>query len=146
MNHEEARNALLIAEPEELRGIGDSPLAQHVRECNACQRAAGVLLEANALLASSFTSATRTQPARRKSGLSSMPTWLPLPIAAAIAALIIVQPVQERMLPAAEGKLSEVKRPVPTTVVNAERSGDVAVFKATDNITVVWQLKAGRGS
>ena len=42
---EEVLPLLLDAEPAELRGHGKSPLAEHLRGCAACARAASHLLE-----------------------------------------------------------------------------------------------------
>ncbi len=47
----EARELLLTAEPDELRGEGDSTLAGHLRTCPACRRLATAILESEAALA-----------------------------------------------------------------------------------------------
>lgn len=44
------RDRMLEADPPELRGEGDSPLARHLRVCASCARAAEVLLEETARL------------------------------------------------------------------------------------------------
>lgn len=142
MNCQTAYQELLIAEPEQLRGLGDTPLAQHIRVCERCGARAGRILEANALLSAQLGQASRDMPKKRR---AQMPAWLPIPIAAAIAALIHMSAPEPARAPRV-GSLKDVKRPTTRVVVNTPVNRNVAVIRAADNMTVVWDLRAGGGS
>src|SRR5687767_10613274 len=145
MNCSQARAALLTAEPEKLRGLGESELARHVRECAACNQLASLLLDANAMLANQLTRQAHKEPARNVPATKTSPMWLRLPFAPATAPPIRVHGNPETTVPRV-GRLSDVKRPVEAPVVHTGATGNVAVFRAAGNVTVVWQLKAGSGS
>ncbi|MGH7445227.1 MAG: hypothetical protein ACREKM_10135, partial [Longimicrobiales bacterium] len=56
MNCREARRALLDAEPDELRGLHESPLALHVQRCDACRAHATTILTQMDVLRSALDS------------------------------------------------------------------------------------------
>ena len=143
MNCDRAYEAMLVAEPEELRGIGESELARHIRGCEQCERKAARILEATALLSAQLNRAAAQPRSRTKQ--ARVPAWLPLPIAAAIAGMLLLNEPPEPAAPRV-GSLAEVKRPATRIVVNAPADGSVAVIRAADNVTVVWNLRAGGGS
>jgi hypothetical protein len=143
MNCREAQQALLIADPDDLKAIGESELANHLRGCKACSQAAHRVLLANELLATNLAAAARAKPKRTR--WSPQSAWFALPIAAAIAAVLVSRPPQQNPLPRV-GDLEDVKRPVVQPVVNAPANRNVAVFKATEKITVVWDLGSKGGS
>ena len=140
----EARRALLTADLPELRGEGTSALAQHVRSCAECATAAQKILRVTTALSERVERAT--VPARKKERASAWPVWLALPLAAAIATVLIARDT-DRMTPSPEAAaLHTVKQPVTRTVVNAPPNRNVAVIEATNRITVVWDLGAKGGS
>jgi hypothetical protein len=143
MNCLEARQVMLTAEPAELRGLGQTELASHIRSCQACGQAAQRVLLATDLLAAKLDSTARAT--RKPARWSRQPAWLALPIAAALAAVLVSRRPDELVLPRV-GNLQDVKRPVVQPVVNAPANRNVAVFKATEKITVVWDLGSKGGS
>lgn len=147
MNCNEASRALLVADPDELRTLGDTPLAKHLRGCPACRAQAERILEATALLAGALTREARAAaPAATKrfwpAAERSWPVWLPAALGAAVSGILLINAPVEKPAPRV-GSLDSAKRPVTSTVVNAPANGGVAVFKVADNVTVVWQLGTG---
>jgi hypothetical protein len=137
-----AADLLLVAEPAELRGEGDTGLAGHVRACASCRAQAQLLLAEQARLGRALHTLTalHTSPASR-----DRPTrhWLPrvlLPVAAAAAAVVMLvtrtaehanEPLPPLLVPAA--------RVADVPVVNASTTRNVAVMQTSDpKITVVW--------
>lgn len=141
MNCGTAYSALLTADPHELRGLGDSELAQHIRSCAACRAKGERILDANALLAASLNQQSPVNPGARRPWAAA----IPLALAAAISGVMLSS--QPTAAPAPRvGSIAEVKQPVNRTTVNASAGEDVAVFRVSDKITVVWTLGAGGGS
>jgi hypothetical protein len=143
MNHVDARTAMLSAEPDELRGQGHSPVAEHIRACAECRAAAARILSVTAALSAELSSAARAHktPVRNR----VWPLWLALPVAAAISGIMLVS-TREDLRPPREGRIADVQHPVTTPVVNTPANRNVAVFKAAENITVVWDLGSKGGS
>jgi hypothetical protein len=139
-----ARRALLSADLQELRGEGPSALAQHVRSCAKCAAAAQKILVMTAALADRVERAT--VPARANRRAKTWPMWVALPLAAAIATVLIVRDDNGVAPSPAPAALHTVKQPVTRTVVNAPPNRNVAVIEATNKITVVWDLGAKGGS
>ena len=114
MKCREALVAMLGADPPELAGRGDSPVAEHVRGCARCAAVAGRLMSESRLLASAVAwheSAVRSAPRRV--------VWRPLGAftgTLAVAALVLAVIV--------------VRRPVDRSPVNIERSAAQAVVVA----------------
>jgi hypothetical protein len=136
MNCDSARQALLTAELDELRGRGPGPLAAHVRACADCRAAGHKILNATYALAAKLDAPQR----------SPWPAWIALPIAASLAGLFVMQAITSAPAVPRVGSLLDVKRPVVTPVVNAPPNRNVAVIKAADDIIVVWDLGAKGGS
>lgn len=145
MTCQEARQAMLTAEPADLRGSGDARLAHHIRSCLACRDAATRILQATDLLAAQLSDAARTTTTRKTARRSFQPAWVTLPLAAALAALLVTRPAGEPQIPRV-GNLEKVRRPVLQPVVNAPANRNVAVFNVTEKITVVWDLGSKGGS
>jgi hypothetical protein len=87
-----AREAMLECEPEELEGLGGSPLAEHIRECDRCRRVGRVLLaELGALDAAlDSTAAEAAEPAGPRAGVRRLRWRVLLPLAAAAALALVV--------------------------------------------------------
>jgi hypothetical protein len=144
MTCSEARRALLSAELDELRGEGMSAVAQHVRTCADCKAAAQQILSVTAALAERVERAT--VPARKRVRPSAWPVWVALPLAAAIASVLLVRDTDSNAPIPRTGAPVAVKAPVTRTIVNAPSNRNVAVIEATSKITVVWDLGAKGGS
>ena len=143
MNCREVRAALLVAELDELRGRAESPWAAHVRTCASCRADAQRILTATAALSVELQRAARPSPRARA---SAWPVWVALPIAAALAALLLIRDGRSQIPLPRVGNAEDVKTPVVQPVVNAPANRNVAVFEATNRITVVWDLGAKGGS
>lgn len=156
------RELMLEAEPAELRGEGESPLARHVRNCPACARAAAVLLQetehvdafladappldVDAVLARAGIAPRRAAPgtAPGRLGIRRFPTrrvWVPLAAAAALAGLLLLRGPEPTRVPATDMAAREAPAP---PLVEALADQDVAVLPTNDpNITVVWIFTKG---
>lgn len=126
MNCREAREAMLVAEATELRGVGSTELAEHVAACDAC-RDLGRSLSADLV---ALEASVRRRPRRTTKVIVST-----LPIAAVLVA------------GAALFHRSSRAAVEPTTAGVAQRTVSVqvapghqaAVFATKDtNVTVVW--------
>ena len=143
-------DVLLEAEPEELAGVGDTALAQHVARCSRCRAIAGELLEGQTLLAEGLRLLTparnvesvvdriRLQAARRRLRSRLRTVVLPLAAAAVLSVLVVGARVPRRTVfddTTARGAATlEAAR-----AIRVSPARNVAVMK-TDNpkITVVW--------
>ena len=144
------RAALLTANPDELRGLGDSQLAHHIRECARCAADAQRILGTTALLAARLESSARISTTRRAAAKpDALPVWWALPIAAVLGSVLIGgQRWRDRdaeVVPRV-GALQKMELPAEVPVVNVPADRNVAVFRTTDDITVVWDLGAKGGS
>jgi len=144
MNCSEARRAMLTADLPELRGEGDSPLALHVSTCGKCADSALYILAMTGILARRVEQAT--VPRRANVRTRAWPMWIALPLAAAIASVLLVRDGNHVAPSPAAAALHTVKQPVTRTVVNAPADRNVAVIEAANKITVVWDLGAKGGS
>ena len=95
------RELMLEAELEELRGLGESDVAKHVRSCSECAayaqkcvRSYGQLDTALAGMSTQPAAAT-VIPIRSRSRLR----WLPAPLAAAAVIALLMVRTQEETLP-----------------------------------------------
>ncbi|HEX6590013.1 MAG TPA: hypothetical protein VF039_13495 [Longimicrobiales bacterium] len=153
MNCSSARDALLDAELDELRGRGDTPLAEHVRTCDACRADADRILAATAALGRALDTdvaarSSRAERARggardarnagRRQGARPLRFVVPLvAAAAAAAALLVAAPRIARQAQVAP--YTPPPRVPSAPVVNATGDGGVAVMNTADpTITVVW--------
>jgi hypothetical protein len=140
----DARDAFLVADVDELRGAGDSELAEHVRTCAECRAAAQQILAVTAGIAARLDQVAI--PRRSRWVRSAWPVWMALPIAAALSGLMLTREPGTHTPPPRVGALEDVKQPVVHPVVNAPPGRNVAVIEAANNITVVWDLGAKGGS
>ena len=127
----DAREAMLIAGPSELRGEGDTELAAHLGSCDVCRRlAAGLAGDARRL---SVSIAKRSS--RRIALIGTLP--------AAAAALIVAAMVM-RKGPAERPTLG-TKRPASVVSVDVAPGQHAAVLKTADSsVTVVWLIGEGK--
>ena len=140
----DARDALLTADVDELRGAGDSELAAHVRSCTDCRAAAQQILAVTAGMAARLDQVAI--PRRSRWVRSAWPVWVALPIAAVLSGLLLTREAGPRTPLPRVGAVEDVKQPVVHPVVNAPAGRNVAVIEAANNITVVWDLGAKGGS
>jgi hypothetical protein len=96
------------------------------------------------MLHAQLGAAARPRPSRVSR--AGWPIWAALPVAAALAGLLVLRQDAKRARPPRIGSPFEVRQPVETPVVNAPANRDVAVFKVTDKVTVVWDLGVKGGS
>jgi anti-sigma factor RsiW len=149
------RDALLEAEPDDLRGLGQTEVARHIRACPACARAGQIILETtaslNAFLGSEVpvpdldavlrraTTSQVTPPrqAERPGPVASWRgsrRWVGLAAAASIAALLLL-PGRPAPLP----PLATVATTTPLPTVESAPGQTVAVFETENpDITVLW--------
>ena len=145
----EVRDLLLEAEPEELRGHGASPVAEHLRTCPGCARLAAAILEETAQL-EAWLEAEPSVPVAEiltRAGIPVGPrptlrlprrsrwVWAPAAAAAAIAVLFVAI---ESRAPRPLGA-PRATPPEAPPLVEATGGETVAVIQ-TDNpdITVLW--------
>ena len=125
MNCREAREAMLIAEREELRGEGETPLAEHVALCEACGRVGSALASDLRRLSASV--------ARRKSKRIALIAALP-----AAAAILIVARIAVREEPVPRPALA-AQSPAHVVSVDVAPGQRAAVLKTSDpKVTLVW--------
>lgn len=148
---------LLEADPDVLRGEGDSPLAAHVRDCPRCARAATLFLRGADILGETLANNTATPSDEvidsiiRRARAESMPTsavarartawflrpsarWVTLAAAASVAALLFVGGPRRPRIPVTPTQIA-----MALPLVDASDESNVAVIQ-TDNpdITVLW--------
>jgi hypothetical protein len=134
MSCTDARDALLVAEPSELRGGGDSPLAAHLESCIACRAMAARLSRDLGRLRSAVVQASNVRRRRRRAAL-----MVGVPIAASLVATVVVV---ARHAPARDTQLVAVSSPVVS--VDVARGQQAAVFNTNDpSVTVVWLSPGG---
>lgn len=132
MNCAEARDAMLVAEPAELAGVGDSELARHIITCDACSKVGGALGHDLQQL----TRSVSRRSARRIAGVAA------LPIAAAILVVFAVSPRNGR------GRRRDVSLqslpPANVVSVDVAPGQRAAVLKTADpSVTLVWLREGG---
>jgi len=140
----EARAALVEADPQELHGAADTPLAEHLRDCADCRAAAErIVLVENAMgrrLAAlaprrGLARARATPPPKRRPW-----RWaVPLAAAAGVGALLLLVPRPPESRPAADSRPSTLVREAGGVSVRAPAGRNVAVFETADSgIVVIW--------
>ena len=140
MTCDSMRERILGADLAELRGETDTPLAKHLRECDACRSVADKIVQAEAELGVALdTMATgvrtrhTTAPRRR---LGHWAVLVPLAAAAGLAAIMVGRGTEAPTI-AALPALQIVALPV----VESTDDQNVAIFTTDDpNIVVVWFL------
>jgi hypothetical protein len=150
------REALLEAEPDELRGLGQTEVARHIRACAACARAGEIILgttaslnafldrgvpvpDLDAVLRRATTS--ETTPPRKAEGPVPLASrrgsrrWVALAAAASIAALLLLPERPAPLPPLAT--VATATTTLPT--VESAPGQTVAVFETENpDITVLW--------
>jgi len=131
MTCDEVVDAMMTAEPRELRANGDGPLAAHLAECPACAKQARML--------SSVLPRLSKKVSRRSRQRAAMAVGIPAAAAAAVLGVFIARP---------DGEESAARPPasIPTNVVSVDvKAGQRAtVLKTSDpKVTVVWISPGG---
>lgn len=138
----DVRERMLEAEPGELRGSGNTPVAAHVRECTACRTLATRMLNAQDELASALS---RLAPAGTPVPHPFRPARVIrvlAPLAAAAALVLVLSQPRDRRLPSLEPLPDPVALNANAPVVNVASGDDVAIMTTTNpNITIVWYLE-----
>lgn len=140
MNCYEAREAMLVADPMELRGDLEhaTPLTTHLASCETCHECARRL--SNDLGVLSMTVTARTGIESRRSGFRRVALIAAIPAAAAVVAFAAVLRVRSES-PAPEG----VQRTASNVVsVDIARGQQATVIRTQDpKVTVVWLTPGG---
>lgn len=138
MNCVEAREAMLVAELDELRGRGDAPVAAHVAACVACRAAASKVIAQSGRLARLVDARSRRRRSTRRVAIVSS-----LPIAAAIVAGVVLRGRHERPI---EHDVAITSLPAAQNVsVDVVPGQQTTVLKTADStVTVIW-LSPGVG-
>ena len=142
-----ARDLLLEADPDALRGEGDAELAAHLRGCAACRAAADAILAGHAELDAALRAlaapptGTRVIPLRPRTSLVRRMTAIAVPLAAAAAAVLLVArpPATTPERPGVQTeRIARVLFP-QQPVVRPEPGQHAAVMTTRDpGVTVVW--------
>ena len=145
MNCETALDRLLEADRVELEGQGDSPLALHVRDCEACRHAADQILASQLLLheaLATFQPSANAAPSQAPSALAwRRPlVWrgvIPLAAAASLAVFLLTRDVTEEASVTVSPTAPE--QTVASVVVTPPANRSIGVFETSNpKITVVW--------
>jgi len=142
-----ARALLLEADPAELRGETDGPLAEHLRACAACRARADAILAGQAELDAALrtlSTASRDPKviplaARRGWGRRIAPAAVSFAaLAATVAAVMLSRPGDAGPPRGTADRIARLLFPTPP-VARAEGGRNVAVLKTSDpDVTVVW--------
>ena len=135
MNCNDARAAMLVAEPRDLNADGGSPLATHLHDCPECAERARIL-------------GANLEGLRRRVGTrASQRTRGVLLIAAIpVAAAVIVAVALDRRVPAVPAApiAHDVPRAEKMVSVDVARGQQATVLKTKDpKVTVVWLTPGG---
>ena len=135
----EARRAMLVADPAELRGETETPLAAHIAGCADCRQAATMFAAGTAQLA--VASANRAAIQRRRVSRSTIGLALVPVAAAAVFAAVLLTKSSRRV-----ERPSLAPLPVARTVsLEVARGQQATVLKTADpKVTVIW-LSSGEG-
>lgn len=135
MNCEQAREEMLIAELEELRGEVNSGLALHVSNCADCRARAATMLHGHAAMGTGLATLAPQAKAVQLRRTQTAWRWAPLPLAAAaVLALLFVQRRPERV-PNMDAVAQMMFREKPLV---APPAGKQAMVMEKDNMTIVW--------
>jgi hypothetical protein len=149
----EARDAMLTADMDELRGDADTALARHIAACAECARIALLITEDaasmnHALMTLSTPVPTRTAAVTSHTRKRLRPPFA-LAAAAALACIAVSAALMQRELARRAGDAYPLYLP-PVVAhagpVNKTGDGAVAVIRTSNpKITVVWYLTSRRG-
>ena len=141
MNCDTAREAMLVADPGELRGdVSATPLATHLASCEQCGELARRL--ANDLDVLSATIVARAGDGRRKRSVRRVALIAAIPLAAAVVAFAVLGTRDESPIPAPPA----AARPVVSNMVSVDiaRGQQATVIRTRDpKVTVVWLTNGG---
>ena len=131
MTCDDAREAMMTAEPRELLGHGDGALAAHIAGCPTCAETAGMLGSVLPRLSEAVD--------RRGRRRAAMFVGIPAAAAALVLGVFIARPDDDgsRVVP---------RLPIPANVVSVDvKAGQRAtVLKTSDpKVTVVWISPGG---
>jgi hypothetical protein len=127
MNCTQAREAMLVAEPAELHAEGESTLAAHLRECDACRSLARELAGDLDRLSSRIRARSR----RRALVLAA------LPVAAVLVATVTIMTKRAEQSPIAAHARGE--RPANVVSVDVAVGQQATVIRTADpKTTLVW--------
>ena len=142
----EARTKMLVADRAVLRGNGNSDLARHLPECDACRAIARGIERDTALLASTVPAdgdlSTAPAPRRRR-------TWTAvgigaLPIAATIVIAVLFQQRSNSVAPVVDTTLPNERIATRSVSVNVEPGQTATVIRTQDpKVTIVWISPGG---
>lgn len=142
-----ARERMLEADPAELRGDGDGPLAGHLRACAACRARAGLILAGQAELDAALWALASPSPGRKVIPLRPRAGWRVRPgpaaasfaaLAAAVAGVMLARPHPRPAPGVTADQIAKLLFPTPP-VARAEGGRNVAVLETSDpGVTVVW--------
>jgi hypothetical protein len=138
MTCQAAREAMLDAEPDELRGIGGSELVEHLRGCATCRARAAVIVEGYALLDAGLHALQPAQAAGRVTPIGRRRrkyAWLPVPLAAAAILALLLGRQPSPAVPNVDA-LARLMRPHAPVV--QPPAGKQAVIMEKSNMTIVW--------
>jgi hypothetical protein len=141
MNCKEAREAMLVADPAELRGETETALAAHVAGCADCRRASATIVGGTAQLGLAIARRA-PRPRRRVSRRTIGLVFVPVAAAAAFA-VVSTGRFSRRAEPP---RVSRSPLPVARTVsLEVGRGQQATVLKTADpKVTVIW-LSSGEG-
>lgn len=138
---EQARQEMLAADLEELRGETESPLAAHVRACAGCRQYAARILGGQAALGRGLDALQPQAGAgRRRPSRAWRRARAPL-AAAAVLALMLVGRQNREPMPNIEA-LTRLMFPQAPLV--APPAGKQAMIIEKDNMTIVWLYEEER--
>ena len=143
-----AREQMLEADPAELRGFGDTPLAAHLRGCAACRARADAILAGQAELGAALdvlaaprpAEGTRVIPLRRRSTLRRVAA-IAIPLAAAASAAGILLRGRDGDAPPPGVQTERIARALfPRQPRARPEPGSRAAVLATNDprVTVIW--------
>jgi hypothetical protein len=131
MTCDEAREAMMTAEPLELAGRGSGVFAEHLAECPVCAESARALRAALPMLANRVN-----RRARRR---AAMVVGIPAAAAATVLGVFIARPGGD-----GEPVAPHVNIPANVVSVDVKAGQRATVFKTNDpKVTVVWISPGG---
>lgn len=134
MNCTDARDALLVADPLDLRDGASSALAVHLAACVACRAIADGLSRDLGVLSAEVVRSARRGRRRRRLAVA-----VGLPIAASLVAAVAIG--TRRSSARSDWRADVASRAISVDVAHGQQA---AVFNTTDpNVTVVWLSPGG---
>ena len=141
MSCTEIRDALLDAELDELRGIGETPVARHVATCAECRAYAQTILRSYLQM-----DAALTEMSTQRRDATVLPLkkrrrarWLPLPLAAAAVIALVMVRAQPDDEPPNVDRLAQLMFKEQPVV--SPRAGQQALVMEKNELTIVWLYK-----